>query len=75
MHETNPPSRGHHGPCEITTDDGTQLTAPNDLLLAWSWAEHAHGAEWATLSYGQQCTEVSAALTALRDAVAAAGST
>jgi hypothetical protein len=47
--------------------DGTQLEAPNDLLMAWKWAEYAHGSQWAELGATQQAIEVSAALQTLRE--------
>jgi hypothetical protein len=30
----------------ITTTDGTTLTAPDDVNLAWAWAEYASGDRW-----------------------------
>lgn len=56
------------GQLTITTEDGTALTADNDLRLAWLWAEHAHGEAWQALRYAEQCQEVAAALSALREA-------
>lgn len=61
------------GDLTITAGDGTTLRASSDLRLAWQWAEHEHGDEWANLSYGEQCREVSAALAALREAARASG--
>ncbi|WP_299306125.1 hypothetical protein [uncultured Brachybacterium sp.] len=56
------------GQLSITTEEGVTLTADNDLRLAWLWAEHANGAAWGSLRYVEQCQEVAAALTALREA-------
>ncbi len=53
----------------ITTRDGTTLTAPNDVRLAWAWAEHASGDRWARLNYGQRCHLAADALAELRRAV------
>ena len=53
----------------ITTTDGTTLTAPDDVNLAWAWAEYASGDRWARLSYGQQCHLAADALAELRAAV------
>lgn len=56
---------------ELSIDcDGAVLTASTDLQLAWKWAEHATGAEWAQLSYGRRCAHVADALAALRAAAA-----
>lgn len=49
---------------------GAVLTAVTDQQLAWKWAEHATGVEWAQLSYGQRCAHVGDALAALRAAAA-----
>lgn len=56
------------GQLTITTEEGVTLSAENDLRLAWLWAEHAHGEAWQALRYGEQCHEVAAALSALREA-------
>lgn len=47
--------------------DGTQLDAPNDLRMAWKWAEHAYGAQWTELDATQRAIEVAAALQTLRE--------
>ncbi len=49
------------GPCSISTEDRTELSAPSDVRLAWEWAAHEHGDAWAALSYGERCSEASAA--------------
>lgn len=56
------------GDLEFVTEDGTVLKAPNDLRLAWLWAEHENGAAWATMTYGNKCADAGAALTELRRA-------
>lgn len=56
------------GELTITTDDGTDLTAPSDLQLAWKWAEYEHGSEWAGMRYTERCASVSLALQELRRA-------
>lgn len=56
------------GQLTITIEEGVTLSADNDLRLAWLWAEHAHGEAWQALRYVEQCQEVAAALTALREA-------
>ena len=57
------------GEQSITTTDGTELTAPNDLKLAWAWAEHQHDADlWALMSYAAKCRTVADALAKLRRA-------
>jgi len=48
--------------------DGTVLTAPNDLLLAWKIAEHSYGSTWATMRRTDQYIEVADALESLRAA-------
>lgn len=60
------------GDLKITTADGTELTATNDLRLAWLWAEHELGTDWPTLTYGEQCAHVAEALAALHKAQATA---
>ncbi len=57
------------GEQSITTIDGTELTAPNDLKLAWAWAEHQHDADlWALMSYAAKRRTVADALAKLRRA-------
>lgn len=58
------------GDLSIEASDGTVLHATNDLSLAWYWAEHEHllAGTWHGLTYGEQCSEVSDALTELRRA-------
>ena len=56
------------GDLSINTSDGTILTAPNDLLLAWAWAEHENGEGWGALTHREQYADVSAALAELRRA-------
>jgi len=49
--------------------DGTVLTAPNDLLLAWKIAEHSYGMHvWNHLTRQEQYIEVADALESLRAA-------
>ena len=49
--------------------DGTVLTAPNDLLLAWKIAEHHYGNRaWGYMSRHEQYIEVADALESLRAA-------
>lgn len=55
------------GQLTITTEEGITLTAPNDLRLAWEWAEHVYGDEWYSTPYAVQCEAVAIALDKIRD--------
>lgn len=48
--------------------DGTVLTAPNDLLLAWRVAEYSYGSTWETMRKADQYIEVAEVLESLRAA-------
>ena len=48
--------------------DGTVLTAPNDLLLAWRVAEYSYGSTWETMWKTDQYIEVAEVLESLRAA-------
>lgn len=52
----------------ITTDDGTTLTAANDLALAWVWARHVYGTEWDATPYSIQVDAAAIALKKIREA-------
>lgn len=56
------------GELSITTTDGTVLSAPNDVRLAWLWAEHEYGDVWQLMRFGDQCATVADALAELRRA-------
>lgn len=56
------------GDLSIETSDGTVLTASNDLALAWKWAEHEWGAQWAVMPNWERNSNVADALAALRAA-------
>jgi hypothetical protein len=57
------------GDLSIVTTDGVALTAPNDLLLAWKWAEAEYDPDlWARMTYGAKCATVADALAELRRA-------
>lgn len=58
------------GDLSITTQDGTVLEDTTDLGLAWKWAEHEHGADWASLSTLEKNRTVALALAELRRACA-----
>jgi hypothetical protein len=61
------------GELSIVASDGTELTAPNDLLLAWKWApvevdlNFGRGA-WGRMAYAVQVEHVGEALLELRRA-------
>lgn len=56
------------GDLSIEASDGTVLEAPNDVRLAWKWAEHENGVAWAAMGRRQQWSDVAAALAELRRA-------
>ena len=57
------------GQLSLILDSGETLTATSDVRLARQWAEHVHGAEWATMTYIDQNRSIAAALHNIREGV------
>ena len=53
---------------QMTTEDGTVLTADTDEELARQWAAHDWGDAWAEMSLGRRAVEMAAALRDIRRA-------
>lgn len=60
-------------PCSIDVD-GTVLSGNCDLDLAWKWAAHQFGDEWASMSRTERSDQVGHALHELRRSAFLAGS-
>ena len=61
-------SKSIFGELSAEMPDGTVLTAPNDLLLAWKVAEYSYGSTWETMRRTDQYIEVAEVLDTLRAA-------
>lgn len=57
------------GQLSLILETGETLTATSDVRLARQWAEHAHGDEWATMTYIDQNRSIAAALHSIREGV------
>jgi glutaredoxin-like protein NrdH len=55
------------GQLTIELDDGTTLTANNDIRLARKWAEHVNGEDWSGMTFVEQNRDIAVALGRIRD--------